>query len=164
MKRAEDIQGKIDLLARAARTLDPEHGIVGRRNARARVLAALRVVRAELDAHYPAIRKKASPRKPAKSPQAIRERMHERGYFQTVAARLMSNPLLAKVSVGRTAIDRGEQVQMVFLPFWVRACLALHDSTREQDKAIRRCIRSTTERRAVMVLHAAARAAEESST
>jgi len=46
-----------DKLRAALKRLDPDQGLVGRRNARKAVTAALRSVRAAVDAEYPAMRK-----------------------------------------------------------------------------------------------------------
>ena len=62
-KKPTTLDAAIKELQRALKTLDPEHGIVGRRNSRKRVSAAMRTLQGIVDADYPAIRKKAKPRR-----------------------------------------------------------------------------------------------------
>lgn len=70
----------LDELCAAARKLSPDQGVVARRNARAKVLAALRKVRQQLDAEYPALRTKGASHRPKLTPGRKTTRLHKRGY------------------------------------------------------------------------------------
>ncbi len=87
-KRITTLEAAVKQLLKDVKRLDPEHGIVGRRNSRTAVKSSLNRIAKFVDRDFPTIRKKAQPRRKRKlKPSTERKRfftdMNRRGFVPT---------------------------------------------------------------------------------
>lgn len=132
--------------------LYPDQGRVARRNARKRVLQALSDLRKAIDAEYPAIRKE--PRKRLKPINAVRRKiakLTERGYAAMAGLSVALAPeQLAQwaelgIRVHTVRFPGQNKNNPVFVPLW--AVMA------KDERELRRCMRSASERERLRALY-----------
>lgn len=91
---ALDLKG----LKKALKTLQPTQGPLARRNARTRVVDALRAVRQALDKEYPAPARKANPYRKVRTPLQRRKALIEEGFY------MVKGHVLAKLAEAGVAV------------------------------------------------------------
>ncbi len=112
-------------LVRAIKTLDPDQGRIGRRNARRRVLKALADIRIEMDEAFPAIlptRKEPKKRRPMDKGlrrQSIIDDLIARGWEQATTGQLIGMIAELKLPAKQVMTPAGHVI--VYTPRWVVA-------------------------------------------
>ncbi len=140
---------KLKKLAKACDGLtSTEERPIARRNARARVLSALRAVRAHVDATYPPIVDRTGTKR--LTPQGRMDRLKRRGFVQ-VTMNVAATLTLAGVKIHTVRVKNIQQqgnypiiVERYFAPRW-----AVHAETHYGVEELRRQVKNKTRRLAL---------------
>lgn len=119
-----DLSDAIREIERAARTLAPEQGRIARRNARGRVLRALKAARGAMDRAFPAIRPEGRKRRAPRSPSEQIRHLKKTGWEEmlpnevAIVARCSAAGVKAKVINLPTDSSGKVTKAITLLPEW----------------------------------------------
>jgi hypothetical protein len=142
-KKAINPDNPLKELTKLLRKLDPDQGMVARRNARAAVTAELRRVRAFVDKTYPVLTQK-KPRRKRKTGQAKVDELQKRGWVAVLNEDALN---VADAGITVKVIQDGQR-RWVLVPRWADEIMS---NPRWTTAMLSKAARSVTYRKEVIM-------------
>ena len=136
------LQGAFREVAHAMARLDEKQGLVGRRNARQALSKAERRLRKAVDELYPAMKRKAKPRRKTLTVEQRRQRLEKEGWKVVHSASVAAQ--LSAAGVKTRTLRDSDRHHTLWTPRWAAKII------RHRPKKLATASKSIVERRAIL--------------